>query len=611
MSFCFSKQCFFNLRSLLVAVFFGVTFATFGQAVDCNLTANCNNAACAAIEKGCKCADGIDNDGDGKIDKADENCASYYGVTYTEGSADCSVDLSGNNTPFALVNAPVESSQNTADTQSKISVGDVDGDGIPDAVITSKWNSEMRVVATRAPQADGTKAGDIKSSFNLSGAEANNLFSDITSDKKDVCYPDRLLFEHENLIANINPTVDSKAEMYGIVSNRAGNPSTPPVCFYLVGFTYASSKLVPLFKAVNLGTNRPGTFGIADMDGDGLAELYMRDRIYAAETGKLLAQAGGDWDLDVTAAPVAAQITGDNKLELICGTKIYSIPNLSNRNPASVASLTLVKDMNATATDKCYVKLMLDPVEYGQDTHSSCSVADIDKDGNLDVVISGALNSATGKTAVFYWNVAKDKVSYYLPIDPSNANGWPWGTGRVNLIDTNKDGICDMFFIAGNQLYRLQPIGDTFSPTINSSQTGVTTRTINDSRSGVLTVTLYDFNNDGNFELVYRDSQELAVVDALTLATKEWSATCQSHTYTEGPVIADVNGDGATDICVACNTSNKFDITDPIQQQALGQFRLYYSSGNDWLPTRKVWNQPGYFVVNVNDDLTLPSPQRN
>ena len=29
-----------------------------------------------------------------------------------------------------------------------VSVGDVDGDGIPDAVITSKWNSEIRVVAT-------------------------------------------------------------------------------------------------------------------------------------------------------------------------------------------------------------------------------------------------------------------------------------------------------------------------------------------------------------------------------------------------------------------------------------------------------------------------------
>jgi hypothetical protein len=36
---------------------------------------------------------------------------------------------------------------------------------------------------------------------------------------------------------------------------------------------------------------------------------------------------------------------------------------------------------------------------------------------------------------------------------------------------------------------------------------------------------------------------------------------------------------------------------------------LFYSDENAWLPTRKVYNQPGYFVVNINDDLTLPFPQ--
>ena len=70
-----------------------------------------------------------------------------------------------------------------------------------------------------------------------------------------------------------------------------------------------------------------------------------------------------------------------------------------------------------------------------------------------------------------------------------------------------------------------------------------------------------------------------------------------------------MNGDGATDIGVTCNKSNSFDISDPIQQQALGEIRMYYSTGNEWLPTRQVWNQPGYHVTNINDDLTLPFPQ--
>ncbi|MEO5601052.1 MAG: VCBS repeat-containing protein, partial [Cyclobacteriaceae bacterium] len=597
---CFLQKqgyCLLKLTLFLSFVFF-VQIAQ-AQTVDCSINTNCSDGYCqfaANVEKGCNCFDNIDNDADGKVDKADSNCATYYGLVFVGADSDCSIVPPGANTPFDLVNAPITSAQNTADTQSKVSVGDVDGDGIPDAVITSKWNSEIRVVATASGQADGTAAGQVKSDFKTTGAGAA-IFSGTGG-----CDPKNLLFEHENLIADIDK--DGKAELFGVVSNRAGNPSSPPTCFFLVGLRYAPASLVPLYNAVNLGSNRPGTFGIADMDGDGKAEIYLRDRIYAAETGKLLATANGNWDLDVTSGPVAVNINGDNKMELVCGTKIYSIPSLTNRNPATPAALTLVADMNAITTNDAYVKLAIDPVEYGTDTHSMCSVADIDRDGNMDVVISGALNAVNGPTAVFYWNVAKGTVSYYIATDPAYANGWPWGTGRVNLGDANGDGRTDLSFIAGARLHCL-----TTDAAGNLVSLWAGPRIINDSRSGVLTLSIYDFNNDGDPEMVYRDSQELAVIDGATGTIKIWSAVCQSHTYTEGPVIADVNGDGGTDICVPCNTNNSFNINAGIQQQALGQFRLYYSSGNEWLPTRKVWNQPGYFVVNINDDLTLPFPQ--
>ena len=585
----------------------------YSQSVDCSNGNNCNNPFCdfeANVEQGCNCFDGIDNDGDGKIDKADLKCAQYYGLTFVGGDeGDCSLVAPVGN-PFSSMAPPTVSGQNTADTQSKVSVGDLDGDGLPDVVITSKWNQEIRVVATAAHTVNGITyaPGDIKGDFKTTGQGAK-IF-----DGSGGCSPKSLLFEHENLIANIDKT--GPAELFAIVSNRSGSPKSPPTCFFLLALRYQAGGLVPLYDAVNLGPNRPGVFGIADMDGDGKAELYIRDRIYAAETGVLLATGNGDWDLDITSGPVAVDvIKGDGgKMELVCGTKIYSIPNLSNRTPATPATLTLARDMNTLdPAIKAYVKLSTDPVEYGEDTHSMCSVADVDNDGTVDVIISGALNSVTGKTAVFYWNVAKNKVSYFIAPDAAYPNGWPWGTGRVNLIDSDNDHLLDMFFVAGSTLFRVETVGDSFHPDINTNggvySTYVTTRTINDSRSGVLTVTLYDFNNDGQFELVYRDSQELVVVDSETMQTKYWSATCQSHTYTEGPVIADVNGDGATDICVACNRNNSFDIQDGIQQQALGELRLFFSSTNAWLPTRKVWNQPGYFVININDNLTLPFPQ--
>ncbi|MGE0773127.1 MAG: gliding motility-associated C-terminal domain-containing protein [Cyclobacteriaceae bacterium] len=601
------KKGFWSLNLLLLLLFFAQV--SLGQSVevcndgidnDGNGLVDCNDPFCnfpASEEKGCNCFDAADNDGDGLVDSADPNCATYYGLAFVGESSNCSITPPPGQSPFAGIGAPAVSGQNTADTQSKVSVGDVDGDGIPDAVITSKWNSTIRVVATSDGQPDGSDAGDIKADFKTTGQGAK-IFNGSGG-----CNPKNLLFEHENLIADIDK--DGKAEIFGIVSNRGGNPSTPPTCFYLVAFQYQFGGLVPLYDAVVIGPDRPGVPGIADMDGDGKAEIYLRDRIYAAETGKLLATSNGNWDLDITSGPVAVNISGSSVMELVCGTKIFSIPSLTNRSPAAPAALTMIHDMNAISANKCFVKLANDPVEYGIDTHSMCSVADIDRDGNIDVVISGALNSNLGATAVFYWNVTNGTVSHFLPPDPLYpGTGWPWGTGRVNLGDANGDGKTDLTFMAGARLWCM-----TTDAGGNIVPLWAGPRTVNDSRSGVLTATIYDFDNDGKPEMVYRDSQELVVVDGATGTNKLWSATCQSHTYTEGPIIADVNGDGATDICVPCNRNNSFDINDPIQQQALGEVRLFFTNGGQWLPTRKVWNQPGYFVVNIKDDLTLPFPQ--
>ncbi len=613
--------------------------------IDC-LDGNCQFAA--NIESGCNCYDGLDNDGDGKIDQADNNCAPYFGLTFVGENSNCSIVPPGANTPFDLIGPPAVSGQNTADTQSKVAAGDVDGNGVPDAVITSKWNSEVRLIASTtstgiaafgAPNFD---PGDVIADFRLTGNAITSRFDDIGCGKTK-----NLLFEHEVLIADIDK--NGRAEVFAVVSNRSGNPDSPPSNFFLIGLrlnAYGAQglQLIPGFP-VCLGTNRPGIFGIADMDGDGKAEVYLRDRIFAAENGKLLASEGSKlmsntalWDVNVTSAPVTVDIKGagadGNKMELVVGPKIYTVPSLTNRNPAAPGALTLWRDMNTLtfdingdgAADQYFVKLMTDPIEYGVDTHSATSIADVDKDGHVDVVITGALNSSVGRTTIFYWNVQKNTVSGFrtltsadlgiapgtepggtCPTGPSYTNyqnGWIWGAGRVNIGDANGDGKLDFSFMAGSHLYCVT----TDAPGTNIIPLWATPRTVNDSRSGVLTVTIYDFDNDGNPEMVYRDSQELVVIDGATGTNKYWSAICQSHTYTEGPIIADVNGDGATDICVTCARQN-FDVCDGIQQQALGEVRLFFSNGNEWLPTRKVWNQPGYHVVNINDNLTLPFPQ--
>jgi hypothetical protein len=595
-----------GIGCLVVALILFCSISSFAQSVEiCNDgkdnngdgKIDCNDSFCnfaVTIEKGCNCFDTKDNDGDGKVDAADTDCATYYGLTFVGAGSTCSIQPPAG-TGFSSIAPPQSSSQNTADTPAKVVVGDMNGDGVPDVAVCSKWNSTLQIVAT-AP-ASGFATGDIMSDFTTPGSK---IFPKAGSN---------YVFEHEVLIADINK--DKIGEVFAIASERGGSPNNAPVRFFLTGFSYKSGKgnLNPLFDAVDLGTDRPGNPGIADFDGDGKAEVYLKNRIYAAESGVLLANPGGVWDTEINSGPVAVNVLGDNKLELVCGNFIYSVPSLSSR---TLQSLTVAKDMNTLGGPKFYPKGFFDPTEYGNDQASTSSTADMDGDGFIDVLMTGAINcsgleaSPCGNniTTIFYWNVTKGTISTFTPPDPTKTvTGWTYGTGRINLGDANGDGKLEALFIAGNQLFCL-------GLDASGNLILLWTRTINDSLSGILSLTVYDFNNDGKPEVVYRDSQELVVIDGPTGQTKIWSSSCQSHTWTEGPVVADVNGDGNTDICTTCYTSNAFDpLKNTVQQQSLGQTRLYFSTTNAWLPTRKIWNQHPYYVTNIKDDLTLPFPQ--
>ena len=72
-----------------------------------------------------------------------------------------------------------------------------------------------------------------------------------------------------------------------------------------------------------------------------------------------------------------------------------------------------------------------------------------------------------------------------------------------------------------------------------------------------------------------------------------------SGTAYEMPVVADVDGEGASAIVVTGAISTAI--------STKGSVRIY-KTGNQypWAPARKVWNQYMYNAVNINEDLTIP-----
>src|SRR5688572_22044269 len=115
------KHCFIaKQRTLLASLCITVVcllsaYQTTAQtALPCSISANCGTAQCnfaPTIEKGCNCFDGIDNDDDDVIDKADSNCATYYGLTFIGEGSNCSIVPPGSADPFDLINVPITSAQ--------------------------------------------------------------------------------------------------------------------------------------------------------------------------------------------------------------------------------------------------------------------------------------------------------------------------------------------------------------------------------------------------------------------------------------------------------------------------------------------------------------------
>jgi hypothetical protein len=322
---------------------------------------------------------------------------------------------------------------------------------------------------------------------------------------------------------------------------------------------------------------------IADFNQDGNPEVYCSAFVLNGQTGVQIGVgafppsgavgapivAGGLVPLGMTVAvdvlpdAFCADCAG---LELVAGNKVFSV-NI--------------------ATGQVTVQVTSAPPGFDGFT----AIADYDKDGDLDGIISTDA-AAPGQTFVFVWDLQTPTI---IAVSPTFTSNTFWTISQANVGDFDGDGLVEVGVVTEN-VFRVLDDHTTGLAVLWSRSTVDT--------SGFTSSVLFDFQGDGNVEVVYQDEDSLYVFEGATGNTLA-AQLCRGGTTANHPVILDVDGDDQAEIVAGCSDN------PGVGPRLFGYVTAFGPAGNAWVNARSVWNQGSYWITNVNDDLSIPQVQQN
>ncbi|WP_224372509.1 FG-GAP repeat domain-containing protein [Hyalangium versicolor] len=327
---------------------------------------------------------------------------------------------------------------------------------------------------------------------------------------------------------------DGKVEICGIPYNGRGI-----ICYENDGaFKFRTAEDA-------LDYNEWGGPSLADLDGDGTVEILDGNRVYS-NTGELKWVGSDGMGGAQYTGPVsfAADIDGDGKQEVINGRSVYRFDG-----SLKCAATTLDSGLSA--------------------------VGNFDADPQGEIVVSGfGKVSLLDDDCTVLWS--KD-----IPGGCINGCG-----GAPTIADLDHDDHAEIAVVGENSISVFEADGAL-----------KWTSTVQDWSSGKSGSSAFDFEDDGQLELVYTDEVSLRIYDGATGAVR-FETRHSTGTTHENPVIADVDGDLAADIVVAAN-----DLAYPPYHG----IRVYHDRLEGWARTRGVWNQHAYSITNVNNDGSIPA----
>lgn len=203
------------------------------------------------------------------------------------------------------------------------------------------------------------------------------------------------------------------------------------------------------------------------------------------------------------------------------------------------------------------------------------AIADLTGDGSPELVVVSADGSVRALTATceLLWG----------PVQPA---GDVVGGGPPTIGDFDGDLALEVAFVAGDS-------------SLSVVERDGVTAWVADLASAHMAagVSSSDLDGDGILELLVSDVEALHVfrgTDGLRLTSMPEGA---ARRPIAAPLVADIDRDSAAEIVVAAGDGTADD-----------RIVVFGDVRDRWTDARNVWNQAAYFVANIQDDMTVPTP---
>ncbi|MDP3274513.1 MAG: FG-GAP-like repeat-containing protein [Deltaproteobacteria bacterium] len=303
-----------------------------------------------------------------------------------------------------------------------------------------------------------------------------------------------------------------------------------------------------------------GGIAIADLDADGRAEIIVGNSVFD-HTGLLRWRGTGtcwgtfgphSFAVDLSSPP-------DGQLEVVCGNTVYANDGRVLWTGAGIGG------------------------GWG-------GAADFDSDGVGEVVVISAGNIAAFRN---------DGRPFVAPTTFASL-GLDGQGGTPTIADLDADGIPEIG-IAGATQYAVLRVA--FRGGVRVFER-VWRQPADDASSSSTGSAMFDFDGDGQYEVIYQDTCRARVFagrdGAVVMDIPNISGTASNY-----PTVADLNADGRAEFVLVSDSyyARSGLIPCPATTPRTDGVRVFRDANDNWRSTRGIWNQHTYHVTNVCDGV--------